>query len=201
MNRTTALSLVRPTPKKRVWGISVQNFERCWNVCSSNEISPCHISDVSQTSITNVHIDERRWCTATQLGYSSVKPCQEGAIKAFVLGRDIFVSLPTGYGKSFCYCSLSLVFDILRGKQSPFHVIIVISPLLALMKDQVKKLSDSNIVAVQIQDKFDTCDDAVKARISTVCSLIFTSPELILGDKSWLDVFRSPVFLSILTDW
>jgi len=66
------------------------------------------------------------------------------------------------------------------------------------MKDQVKKLSDRNIVAVQIQDKFDTCDDAVKARISTVCSLIFTSPELILGDKSWLDVFRSPVFSECL---
>ena len=131
---------------------------------------------------------------ATQLGYTRVKPCQESAVKAFVTGKDVFLSLPTGYGKSFCYCCLPLIFDILKGKQHPFHVVIVISPLLALMKDQVKKLSDRKIGAVQIHDKFDSCEDDVKSRINTDCSLIFTSPELILGDKSWLDVFRSPVF-------
>jgi len=115
-------------------------------------------------------------------------------LKHLWLGKDVFVSLPTGYGKSFCYCCLPLIFDILKGKQHPFHVVIVISLLLALMKDQVKKFSDRKIGAVQIHDKFDSCEDAVKSRISTNCSLIFTSPELILGDKSWLDVFCSPVF-------
>jgi len=62
------------------------------------------------------------------------------------------------------------------------------------MEDQVKKLSDSTINAVHTKDKFDTCDDAVKAKVSKDCSLIFTSPELILNDKSWLDVFCSATF-------
>ena len=43
--------------------------------------------------------------------------------------------LPTGSGKSLCYTALPSVFDILRGKDG--HIVIVVSPLVALMKDQV----------------------------------------------------------------
>ena len=53
----------------------------------------------------------------------------------FVDGRDVFVMLPTGSGKSLCYTALPSVFDILRGKDG--HIVIVVSPLVALMKDQV----------------------------------------------------------------
>ena len=66
-----------------------------------------------------------------RLSYNYVKPCQMEAILAFVSGRDVFVSLPTGYGKSICYASLPFVFDTIRGKDS--SVIIVISPLNALI--------------------------------------------------------------------
>ena len=43
------------------------------------------------------------YSTAARLGYASLKPCQESAVKAFISGKDIFVSLPTRYGKSFRY--------------------------------------------------------------------------------------------------
>ena len=39
------------------------------------------------------------------LGFTSLKPEQEEAITQFTLGRDVFVALPTGYGKSLCYYS------------------------------------------------------------------------------------------------
>ena len=55
---------------------------------------------------------------AVRFGYAELKPCQEKAVKSFVSGNDLFLSLPTGYGKSFCYASLPLVFDILKDKQS-----------------------------------------------------------------------------------
>ena len=42
---------------------------------------------------------------ATKLGYSTLLPQQERVVRAFVQGRDVFVSLPTGSGKSLCYCS------------------------------------------------------------------------------------------------
>ena len=68
-------------------------------------------------------------------GYAALSPEQETAIRAFVDGRDVFVMLPTGSGKSLCYTALPSVFDILRGKDG--HIVIVVSPLVALMKDQV----------------------------------------------------------------
>ena len=52
-----------------------------------------------------------------ELGYE-VYPKQLEAITAFVRGRDTFVSLPTGYGKSVIYAALPSVFDKLKGK---FH--------------------------------------------------------------------------------
>ena len=52
-----------------------------------------------------MHINEGRLSTAIisvslRLGYTELKPCQESAVKSFVSGKDVFVSLPTGYGKS-----------------------------------------------------------------------------------------------------
>ena len=48
------------------------------------------------------------------LGINTLKPEQEKAILQFLLGRDVFVALPTGYGKSLWYFVLPLVFDRIR---------------------------------------------------------------------------------------
>ena len=53
--------------------------------------------------------------TIKELGLSSLKPKQEEAIRAFVSGKDVFVSLPTGYGKSLIYGILPLIYNKLRG--------------------------------------------------------------------------------------
>lgn len=71
---------------------------------------------------------------AADLGYTALKPYQKLVVKHFVRGSDVFVSMPTGSGKSLCYCLLPRVFNILRKKPS---IVVVVSPLIALMKDQV----------------------------------------------------------------
>ena len=53
--------------------------------------------------------------SARLLGFEKLKDKQVKAVKAFVSGSDVFVSLPTGYGKSVIYAVLPPVFDTLRG--------------------------------------------------------------------------------------
>ena len=85
-----------------------------------------------------------------KLGISCLKPKQELAIRSFVAGRDVFVSLPTGYGKSACYGCLPSVYNCMRGVEPGTSIILVISPLKALMKDQVTKFNSKGISAVHV---------------------------------------------------
>ena len=57
------------------------------------------------------------------------------AVLSFLKGSDVFVSLPTGSGKSLCFALLPFVFDELYGRNG--SIAIVVSPLISLMKDQV----------------------------------------------------------------
>ncbi len=52
---------------------------------------------------------------AEKLGYATLREKQEVAILQFARGKDVFISLPTGSGKSLCFYVLPLMFDILRG--------------------------------------------------------------------------------------
>ncbi|GAA4301114.1 RecQ family ATP-dependent DNA helicase [Aestuariibaculum suncheonense] len=82
-----------------------------------------------------INILERYW------NYTSFRPQQEAIINAVLEGEDTFALLPTGGGKSLCFQVPALV------KKG---ICIVVSPLIALMKDQVKQLNDKGIKAMAI---------------------------------------------------
>ncbi|HXF09495.1 MAG TPA: DNA helicase RecQ [Desulfuromonadaceae bacterium] len=71
-------------------------------------------------------------------GFSSFRPLQEEIIRDSLAGRDVFALLPTGGGKSLCFQLPALARDGLT---------VVVSPLIALMKDQVDALQASGIPA------------------------------------------------------
>ena len=78
------------------------------------------------------------------MGYDRPSENQALAINHFAHGNDVFLSLPTGSGKSLCYAAIPGVFDSLKRQAniaSEHHSIaVVISPLSSLMQDQVRKI-------------------------------------------------------------
>ncbi len=75
-------------------------------------------------------------------GFSEFRPGQKQVIEQVLAGRDVLALLPTGMGKSMCYQ--------LPGKVLP-HAIVIVSPLLSLMQDQVsqlKKMGEKSVVAI-----------------------------------------------------
>ena len=74
-------------------------------------------------------------------GWEKFRPGQEDAVLSGMAGRDTLVILPTGGGKSLCYQLLGICQESLT---------LVISPLVALMMDQVKSLQNKGIRAMSI---------------------------------------------------
>ncbi len=72
-----------------------------------------------------------------KLGYPSMKPEQIDVVVAILEGRDVFAILPTGFGKSLCYACLPSAYDTLLQKEPDHSIVIVVTPLLAILEDQV----------------------------------------------------------------
>lgn len=65
-----------------------------------------------------------------------MKPAQVEVVLNFVRGRDVFAILPTGFGKSLCSACLPAAFDAINKKERGHSITVVVTPLLAIMKDQ-----------------------------------------------------------------
>lgn len=67
---------------------------------------------------------------AQDLGYSQLTSHQSLVLHEFLSGKDVFVSLPTGSGKSLCYWVLPGAFDTLRKTKE--SIVMVVSPLMKI---------------------------------------------------------------------
>ncbi|MCE7933190.1 MAG: DNA helicase RecQ [Chlorobi bacterium CHB2] len=109
-------------------------------------------------------------------GYQQFRPLQHEIIGDILGGNDTFVLMPTGGGKSLCYQIPAL---LLPG------VTVVVSPLIALMKDQVDGLTTAGVPATFINSTLDVAeanrrkDDVLSGRVK----LLYVAPErLVLPD-------------------
>ena len=103
-------------------------------------------------------------------GWSSFRPGQRPVVEAMLSGRDCLAVLPTGAGKSLCYQLPALV----RG-----GLVIVISPLVALMQDQVLHLQRRGIPAACLHRGLDPARrrDLIERVRSNRLRLIYLAPE------------------------
>jgi ATP-dependent DNA helicase RecQ len=106
-------------------------------------------------------------------GYDSFLPLQESIIQDVLNGNDCLVLMPTGGGKSLCYQLPAL---ILGG------ITIVVSPLIALMKDQVDALISSGAAAAYINSSLDYDEiDRIKARLANgEIKILYIAPERLM---------------------
>jgi ATP-dependent DNA helicase RecQ len=107
---------------------------------------------------------------AKQLGHTSMKPFQREVVEAYLGGKDVFLMAPTGSGKSLTYEVAPL---LCVGDSSDKKMVIVVSPLVALMQTQTEKLKEKGFSAIQLTDE-DIPDD---------CMFLFASPESLLTSK------------------
>jgi ATP-dependent DNA helicase RecQ len=109
-------------------------------------------------------------------GFQSLRPAQQEAIESILARRDTVVVMPTGGGKSLCY-------------QAPaVHqggLTIVVSPLLALMKDQVDSLNAVGVSALRIDSTLSSDEKREAARLikSGSIRLLFVSPERMVAPE------------------
>lgn len=114
---------------------------------------------------------------ATHWGFRALRPLQAEAILAVLSGRDSLVVMPTGGGKSLCYQAPAIAREGLT---------VVVSPLIALMKDQVDGLARNGIAAVRLDSSL-TADERSDAanKISTgIIKLAFLSPERLVNTET-----------------
>ncbi|XP_078581267.1 putative ATP-dependent DNA helicase RecS [Branchiostoma floridae x Branchiostoma japonicum] len=117
-------------------------------------------------------------------GISSLKPEQIDALKAFIGGRDVLALLPTGFGKSLIYQIAPLVWKKL-GRANP--IVIVVSPLVALMEDQVRESAKLGVKAVQLGN---ADDDIAKGQYQ----LVYGGPERWILQDQWREMLSSAVY-------
>jgi len=112
-------------------------------------------------------------------GYGSFRPLQREICEATLAGRDVFALLPTGGGKSLCFQIPALT----RG-----GLTVVVSPLIALMKDQVDQLQASGVAATFLNSTLDA--DEARSRLRGLhrneYRLLYVAPERLMLD-GWID--------------
>jgi ATP-dependent DNA helicase RecQ len=122
-------------------------------------------------------------------GHAAFRAGQETAVDAVLAGRDAIVLLPTGAGKSLCYQVPAIV---LARRQ---RTTLVVSPLIALMNDQVSALAGRGIAAAAIHSHQD--DDARRAAIGALMrgelALLYVSPERAVADGFRRLLGRAPI--------
>ena len=117
-----------------------------------------------------------------KFGFQDFRPFQREVVNSILEGNDLLLVLPTGAGKSLCYQLPGLLMD---------GLVVVISPLIALMQDQVTALNNRNIKAAALHSGLESNDYPVitHAAKSGELDFVFVAPERLVN-TGFIDFLR-----------
>lgn len=129
----------------------------------------------SRTRTRSTPVDDLTAVAEREFGWTRLRPEQVDGMAAVLAGRDLLAVMPTGWGKSAIYQVPALLLD---------HATLVVSPLIALQRDQIAGLDDTDAVAVAVHSgqraaERDRAWDAIDRGTADV---IFVSPEQLAND-------------------
>ncbi|CAA7614715.1 DNA helicase RecQ [Magnetospirillum sp. UT-4] len=115
-------------------------------------------------------LDQARSVLKSVFGFDAFRPGQEAVLGPVLAGRDVLAIMPTGAGKSLCYQLPALVGDGLT---------VVVSPLIALMRDQVAALTNTGIAAAALNSGNDPDEHrrVMEALRAGTLRLLYLAPE------------------------
>lgn len=142
-------------------------------------------------SLTFTHLMTPLQALQKYFGYSEFRHQQEVIIQHLLNNKDVLTLMPTGGGKSLCYQLPAILMEGLT---------IVISPLIALMKDQVDSLNVNGISAAFLNSS-QTTDEQIQltAKLkNNQVKLLYLAPERLFGKESKLMAFLKSLPVSMI---
>ena len=135
------------------------------------------------TDSSNLQAELLRW-----FGHAEFRPGQEQVMQTLLAGRSALAVFPTGGGKSLCYQLPALLLDGLT---------LVVSPLIALMKDQVDTLRARGIPAARLDSTLNATEVAeiFEGMVSGSLKLLYVAPERFVSEAFMAKLKRSTVSL------
>ena len=126
-------------------------------------------------------------------GFEGFRPGQEAAIEALLAGRNVLTVMPTGSGKSLCFQIPALIMEGLA---------VVVSPLIALMRDQVAALRLAGVAADSINSANDRGDNIAVWRRAAAgeTRLLYMAPERLMTEPMLAALARLPVTLFVIDE-
>jgi len=123
-----------------------------------------------------------------KFGFDTFRPGQEQVVEALLAGRSALAVFPTGAGKSLCYQLPALLLD---------GMTIVVSPLIALMKDQIDFLQRSGIDAARLDSSLDAAEQrAIFERLRAgSLKLLYVAPERFNNERFLAQLARTRISL------
>ena len=130
-----------------------------------------------------------------RFGLAELKDEQKKALFYLLSGKDVFVNLPTGFGKSLIYQLAPLVAEeVSRRNYGNIRsgIVLVISPLVSLIQDQGKGLQKRGIKASFIGGGLEEAN--FKEIVNGEMNIVYSSAEAMLANDRWREMICSQVY-------